>query len=204
MSLDGSLIWFAAVLLLAALASGLVAAGTRGEVRAYLRFAAALAAALALAAGFDIAPVAVAPISATLGAALLAFAVYASFRRSPPPRFAAGALALAALAGIAAAFTGETVLAIVPQLVCILALFGISRRGLRRLRAPSIQLAAGAAALLAGVAVQAALSGAGMMALLLFWAAGLLGVTLSVARISDTFVKLRRRLGAGAAVGPLR
>ena len=197
-------LWFAAVLVLAAAAAWIVAAGARPLVRDNLRFAAALYAALAIGAALRIAPVAVAPIVTTLAAALLAFAVYASFRRPAKPAFAALVLAVCCIAGIASAYSGEAAFAIVPQLLCIFAMLGIARRGLMRLRAPSIQLACGGAALFAASCSLVSRDNNALMALLLFSAAGLLGVSLSVARISDTFVKRRRRSQSAAAVSNLR
>jgi hypothetical protein len=177
-----------------------LAAGTRYAVRGYVRAAAALYMAVALAVVFAFVPATVAPLVASLGPVLLAFAVYASFRHPTGAGFAATAIAAAGFAGIAAAVSGVAAFALVPQFVGIAVMLAISRRGLVRLNATGIQLAAGSAALFAAACSLILPGMEGRVAFLLFSAAGLLGVSLAVAGISDTFVKRRRRVSAGAAV----
>lgn len=200
MALSFDAVWFAAVLAFGAAAAWIIAKGARPTARDYLRFAAALYATLAVSAILKLSPGAVAAIVATLGQASIALGVHASFRRPPRPGIAALALAGACIMGIGAAATGEIVLAVLPQLLCALVMLAISRRGLKRLRAPSIQLAAGAAALMAASCSLVSEDQNAFMALLLFSAAGILGTSLAVARISDTFVKRRRKTQSASAI----
>lgn len=182
-------LWPALVLLVAAVMAWWLALGARRTARLYVRLAAALEAALAIAAGTNLAPLVLAPLTVALSAVLLAFAAHASFRRPASPLFAGIGLTVGCAAGLAAAFTGATLPAVAPQSIAIVAMLMVARRGLRRLSAPSIELAAGALALLAAAASLLATTPDALVALLLFSAAGLLGVALAVARISDTFVK---------------
>jgi len=186
-------LWYSAVLAFATAAAWLLAAGTRPLVRRYLRLAAACNISLAISTAFAIAPIAVAAIATTLTAAFLALAAYASFRRPARPAATAFVLIGAGLAGIGSAFGGAVLPAVVTQLFSILFLLIVSRRGLMRLRAPSLQLAAGGLALFGASCALVLQDKKASMAVVLFSAAGLLGCSLAVARISDTFVKRRRR-----------
>ncbi len=186
---------------LAAVAAWWLAAGTRYAVRGYVRAAAALYLAAMLAVVFTIVPATVASLVAALGPVFLAFAVYASVRHPAGAGFVAAALAAAGIAGIASAVSGAMAFALVPQFAGIAVMLAVSRRGLVRLTATGIQLAAGSAALFAAACALISPGAEGMSAFLLFSAAGLLGVSLAVAGISDTFVKRRRRVSAGTAVG---
>lgn len=196
-------LWPAILLLLAAPAAWLLAAGARHEARGYLRMAAALQAALAVAAAFDLSAMILAPLTAGLSAVLLAFAVQTSFRRPVGTVFSSLALTASCLAGIGASFSGELLPALLPQLAAVAVMLFIARRGLRRLSAPGIQLTAGALALLAAACSMLAKGEAALPALLMFSTAGLLGIALAVARISDTFVQRRRPHARRGAIGGL-
>lgn len=196
---------FAAVLFLAAIAAWLIAIGVRSRARDYLRLAAVLDAGLAVGVGLDVAPTAIAPLTGTLATVLMAVAVYASFRRPVRPVPASLMLATACAAAIGAAYSGEALPALAPQLAAVAVMLAIARRGLMRLRAPSILLAVGGLSRFAAACALVSKDEKAMVALLLFSAAGLLGVALAVARISDTFVKRhRQRRRDDAAIGRLR
>lgn len=201
-ALDAGTLWPAIVLLLSAVIAWLLAAGARRAARGFLRLAAALQAGLAIfACVAGMVSMVLAPLTCALASVLLGFAVQASFRRPSGAVFATLALVVCCMAGLGAAFSGEALPAIVPQIAAIVAMLVVSRRGLRRLSAPSIQLAAGALALLAAAASLSGHDTNALQALLLFSAAGLLGITLAVARISDTFVKKRSPARRGPIVG---
>jgi hypothetical protein len=185
--------WFSAVLAFAAAAAAILSAGARPHVRPYVRIAATAFAALAFAALSGIAPVAVAPIAGALGTPALALAVYSSFRRPVRRIGGVGTLAVCAAFGVGAAFGAEMRVSAVTQLLAVLAMLLIARRGLMRLRAPSILLAAGSLSLLSAASALVSKDAAAFPALLLFSSAGLLGVSLAVARISDTFVRRQRK-----------
>lgn len=196
---------FAAVLLFATVAAWLIAAGVRVQARGYLRLAAVLDAGLAVSVGTGIAPAAIAPLTGTLATVLMALAVHTSFRRSVRPAFSGLLLAVACCCAIGAAYSGEALPALAPQFAAVLAMLVIARRGLARLRAPSILLAAASLSRFAGMCALVATDDRAMVAVMLFSAAGLLGVTLAVARISDTFVKRRgKRHDTSAAISRLR
>jgi hypothetical protein len=192
MAMDQGILWFAPILLLSAVAVWLLAAGARVNARGYLRLAAVMEAALAAGEGLRIAPTAVAPLACTLAVVLLAFAVHASFRRPAKPGVAALILTATLLSAVGAAYSGEVLPAVAPQVVGVAAILAIARRGLMRLRGPSIQLTAGGVALFAASCALVSTDADAPSALLLFSAAGHLGIALAVVRISDTFVKRRR------------
>jgi len=193
------MIGFAAVLALAAAASAMMAYTLPGRARIYLGFACVLYGALAAAAGFAIAPDAVGLIVTTLAFALL---MLAALERAPRPVFGAAALALACLAGIGAAFTGELLLAMVAQLLCTGVLLATARRWFKVRASLGLRLALATAALL-GATCSLPLAGA-RVAVLLFSAAGLLGVALSLTRASEMFVEHRDGANRKPAIGRLR
>jgi hypothetical protein len=189
--------WSAAILFLCAAAVWRLATATQPWVRVNLHLAAALYASLAAAAAFALAPETVAPLATALAAAFLALAVRGSFRRPVKPALAVVLAGGAGLCALGSAFSGVTAVAIVPQLVCQLMMLTVSRRGLMRLRAPSIELAIGALALFAASCTL--FLAKPLQGLCLFAGAGQLGVALAVARISDTFVRKAGVRKAGAA-----
>ncbi|HXL98981.1 MAG TPA: hypothetical protein VN932_03555 [Rhizomicrobium sp.] len=183
---------FSAALGLAALLAVIVAARARPAARDYLRFAAALYAALALAdfiaAGGAATTVklanAVALIVAAPATCALALALAASFAGAPRARFAAPLLALCALAGIVAAATGMIFIAFAPLFAGVCAMLALCTRYWRR--QGSINAIVAALALLAGAA---AFMAANRTAFALFCAAGLMGVSLASVRPSRRAVE---------------
>lgn len=168
---------FALILTLAAAAVLVAAHHAPLQARDYLRLAAALYAALGVAEGFALAPDTVTDIAATLGAPVLALAAYAACRRAPSAILASLLLVIAALCAVCAAAMDWRGLAAVPQLAAAAALIAIARqcaRGRARLYLALAGLGvvgAAAAALVPGHAARAGV--------LLFAAAGLLGVAVA-------------------------
>ncbi|MDE1985989.1 MAG: hypothetical protein KGL56_09275 [Alphaproteobacteria bacterium] len=193
---------FAVVLALAAAASWIATKSARPVIRLYLRFACVLYAALAVSALSHIAPDAVAVMVTTLAVALLALSVFASLRRTPKPAFAAMLLAGACAVGIWSAAIGVVPLAVIPQAICLVAVLTIARRGL--MRRPGVHLVSGAAALLAASCSLLAPDPRAFIALLLFSAAGLLGVVLALARSSEIPVDEQRDADGALAVRRIR
>lgn len=191
--------WYAIVLGAAVAVAWWLAAGTKAGVRLYLRLAAIFYASLAVALALDFAPQFVAPLVCTLATAVLALAAYGSFRRPAKPTVVAALVGGGGLAGLVSAFLGEMLFSVLWQFVSLASILVISRRGLIRLSAPSIQLATGAVALFAAASALVLQNRAALQGLTLFSAAGLLGVTLAVARISDTFVRRQGEDRRGAA-----
>jgi len=191
---------FAVVLAFGAAAAWMTAKGARPASRLYLRFACVLYAALAASALAGVAPEAVAEIATTLAIALLMLAAYASFRRAVRPLPAASVLAVACAGGIWSAASGAMAPAVVVQAVCLAVMIALAKRGLWR--RPSVHLALAAAALLA--ASCSLLVENGFVALLLFSAAGLLGTTLSLVRVSEIPLEERRDADGAAAIRRLR
>lgn len=179
------MIAFAAVLALSALVAWIAAGGVRRSAQIYLRFACVLYATLAASAAFLIAPDAVAAIASTLAIALLTLASFIGFRREPNPVLGAIVLVTACVGGIWSAATGVAGLAVLPQILCLIAVLTVTRRGPAKLRGPGLYLALGCAALLA--AACSLLVQEAHVALLLFSAAGVLGVTYALARASHVF-----------------
>jgi hypothetical protein len=171
------MIAFALVLLLGAAAAWIAAGGAPVRTQAYLRLAAVLYAALAVAEGARLAPVAVTDIAATLGAASLCVAAFSAFRRAPRPLTAFLVLLLAAAAGISAALTDWRAMAAAPQLLSAIVTFAIARPGL--MKRPSLYLALASLAMLAAAAAALAPGTAARAGLLLFAAAGVVGVALA-------------------------
>jgi hypothetical protein len=181
------MIAFAAMLFLGAAAGWIAAGAASRHPRWYLRLAAMLYAAMAVSAAMAFAETAVTQIVATLAAPLLAMAVYGTFRGAPPPIAATIILAATCVAGIVAAATGAAVLSNLPQVLAALAILAMARRvTIKRSR---LYLVLGAVSLLGAAACQlidGTVAGAG---LLLFSAAGLLGVALA----SDVLVEQRQK-----------
>jgi hypothetical protein len=187
---------FALVLILGAAAGWIASGGAPARARAYLRFTAVLYAAMAAGAFLKLAPAAVTDIVATLGSAVLCVAAFAAFRRSPPPFAASALLGLAALAGIAAAATGFAVLAAVPQVLSAAFLLLIARRELKQRRRAGVYLALSALSLVGAAACQLVPGMAARAGLMLFSAAGLIGVAVA----SDVLVEQRQKDKRGSAV----
>jgi hypothetical protein len=190
---------FASVLALSAALTILVSARTRAGARDYLRFAAALFAALALA---DLTAAisgeiwsvqfaqTVGLIVAALAPAMLALAIAAVFEAPLKALVAAPILVFACLAGFAAAITGEAFIAVAPLAASVCAMLALSARRWRiQARAPA-QVCISALALLAGAAALAS-GDHGRTAFALFCAAALLGVSLATTKTAA--VKISER-----------
>jgi hypothetical protein len=179
---------FAIVLFLGAAAGWIAAEAAQRHLRWYLRLAAMLYAAMSVSAVTMLAVPAVMQIVATLAAPLLAMAAYGSVRRVPPPPVAATIiLAMACIAGIAAAATGTAFLSTLPQVLAALVILAMARRVTNN--RSRLYLLLGAVSLLGAAACQlidGTVAGAGQ---LLFSAAGLLGVALA----SDVLVEQRQK-----------
>jgi hypothetical protein len=179
---------FALVLLLASAAGWIASHGVPARARLYLRFCTVLYAALAVSVMGELAARAVTDIVTTLGSATLCVAAFSAFRGSPGRITATAVLGLAALSGIAAAATGFGVLAAVPQVLSALFTFLIARQGLKEWRRASIYLALAAVSVLACAACQLVPGLIARVGVLLFAAAGLLGVAIA----SDVLVEQRQ------------
>ncbi len=167
------------LLLAASLAAWLVASGARPAARVHIRFAAMLFTALAVAA-LAIGPAvpAIALLVLPIGSCVLLLGAAAALTRPLEPALAAALLAMVSLAALAAAVTGWMALALAPAAVCAIVLGVLAAKS--RDRFGALQGVASALCFL-GAASAIALEGAGT-ALILFCGAGLLGLTLALAR----------------------
>lgn len=185
------MIVLAASLLLAAatVAVWFVAAGARPAARLQIRFAAILLAALALcAAVIPSAASTVTLLVLPIALGVLALAALAGFAKPLMAAPAAILLALFSLAGLGAAMTGWTALSLAPATLAVAGLALAFLRQFDAARAASLQGLLSALCFLAGVSAFA--QGGVDAALLLFAAAGLLGVALGLAR-SEIVVEKR-------------
>jgi hypothetical protein len=176
----------ALVLGAAALAVWFVAPAARAAARLQLRFAAILFVAPACAAVFaPTAAAAVTLITLPIALAVLALACAAGFERIVAPSLAAVALAVVCLGGLGAAVTGLAAFALAPTALGAVAIAALSIRQFDTIRPSSVRGLLSAACFLAATSAFA-LEGVGAP-LLLFLAAGLLGLTLALSR-SDAIV----------------
>ena len=186
---------FAIVLMLGAAAAWIAAEGGAAQTRQYLRLAAVLDAALALSVAIHLATPAVTAIVITLSGPLLAVAALARFRRPLHPALTSLLLAAACIAGIAAAATGATVLCALPQVIAVAAIGVIARSAaFRRAR---LYLVLGAVSLLGAAACAQGEASIAQTGVLLFSAAGLLGIALA----SEVPVEQRQQASVRLAVG---
>ncbi|HSM97366.1 MAG TPA: hypothetical protein VLT91_15085 [Rhizomicrobium sp.] len=199
---------FAVVLACSAIVTALIAGRARPAARDYLRFAAALYLPLAFCSGFAAAlpdattlifSDAVTLVVCALAPVALALALFAGFEHPPSSMVATIILALACLAGIAAAASGTEVLSLAPLSVCVLAMLALCARRWRIEKRATAHAFLSACSLLAGAAAMGGESG--RTALLLFSAAALLGFGLALARRSQVAVVNRRDLRGPVAVG---
>jgi len=176
---------FAAILALAAVAAALHAGRASGAD--YLRFACALAIALALgdvlAAAQDGALLALAsaltPIAAALASTALALALCVRLSAPPHTAFAVAALVLATLSGLAAAATGALALAFAPLFASACAMLAVSARAWRAGRR-SLHGIAAAFALVAGASAYLTGGAEGRTAFALFLSVALFGAALAL------------------------
>lgn len=186
----------ALLLLAAAVASWFVALAARPAARVQLRFAAVLFSAIA--ADLFVPPPAssaVVLLVLPIALAVLALGTAAGIARPAPPAFASAALAGVCLGALGAVVTGMAALALAPAVVAAMAMAAVC------VRAPS--LSGVAAALCFAAAISAFARDGAQAAMALFCAAGVLGLSLALAR-SDRAVEhdagpdLRRAaIGAG-------
>ncbi len=194
---DVSDIAFAVVLALASALAILVSARAKRAARDYLRFAAALYAALALAdliaaAGAQIWAVQLAGtivlIVAAIAPAALALAIATVFEGAPKAYIATPLLLLACLAGIFAAITGEAFIALAPLAASACAILALSARRWRFHPYAPAQACVSAVAFLAAAAAFST-GDQGRTAFALFSAAALLGTSLATAQRSHRAVE---------------
>jgi hypothetical protein len=195
---------FSPMLAAAAIAGWIVLSGARGAPRAYGRMACALFAALAAACAIDprLAQ-SVTLIASAVAPALLAAAAFAAFRRPPRPATSSLALALATAAGIFASASGIAALAFAALVVAALTTIATALRAIRRSPVAAIQSIASFAALLAGAAAFLSQGRSAQSSLMMFYAAGVLGSALSLARGSAATIENQRPMSAtpAAAIG---
>jgi hypothetical protein len=181
------LILAALLLVTASLVVWFVAPAARAAARLQLRFAAILFVAPAIAAvATPAACAAVTLIGFPIALAVLALASAAGFGRAVGPSLGVPVLAAACLGALAAAFTGIVLLALAPAVLATVAIAAVSIRQFEAARWRSLRGLASAVSFLAAASAFS-LEGAGA-SLLLFSAAGLLGLTLALAR-SDAGVE---------------
>lgn len=189
----------ATLLFIASLASWFVAAGARPAARVYLRFAAVLFAALAVAAaGPPVAAAAIALVVLPLGSVILALATATALTRPVEVSLAGALLAAVSLCALAAAVTNISALSLTPTLFAALAMGILSvkhRSGTQALQ--------GVAACLCFLGAASAFAFEGTRpALLLFAAAALLGLTLALSRSgADVEERTGRDLRGGMTIG---
>ena len=187
----------------ASLAAWIVSAATPFSVRAYIRFACALYATLAVAVMADGAlGDAVTMIVSAVAPMMLALAALAAFRAKSPATLAAIVLALACVAGMLAAATGVAAFAFAPLGLGVIAMIAASLRRIGDAPAAALQLFASALSFFAGAAAGAAGS---LPALMIFSAVGLFGAALALTKASAAAVEEKRgqRAGGASAIGPL-
>ena len=174
----------AALLFAATLAVWFVAAGARAAARLQIRFAAILLAALAVAAVLPVAGSAVALLVLPIAFGVLALAVAAGLTKPLPAASGAIVLALFCLGGMAAAVTGIAAFSLAPAALAlgVMAVFFV-----RQFDAARIAALQGLLSLLCFLAAVSAFALEGVSsAMLLFTAAGLLGLTLALSRSDFT------------------
>jgi len=183
----------ATMLLAAAIAGWLAVSGAQSDVRNYVRFAcmlyAALAASSTVGAQFALS---VTLIVSACAPVFLACAVRFAFHGPVTSLWITPLLVAACVAGIVAAATGIALLAFAPLLFSVLAIIAVSLRRFGDLRAKVVQAIAASCALLAGASAFAAGGVRAEPALILFSAAGLLGLSLALAPRSGAVVVQER------------
>lgn len=193
---------FAAVLGFAAAIAAMTVSSAPAPARAYLRFAAGLAGALAIAdavaavaGGTDVALFAdaVTLLVAALASAALALAAAAHFARPPRTTVAAAILIVACLAGLGGAATGSVLLGLTPLMLAAIAMGVLAARVWRERRRPALLLGLSAAAVVAAAAAYMSGGASGRTGFALFFAAALLGVAPTIARQSDVALEKRGR-----------
>jgi hypothetical protein len=186
------------LLFAAALTGWLVASGARPAARVHVRFAAILFAAIAVATlAVPQAVPAIVLLVLPTGTGVLALAAVAAVKRPLESALAASLLAAVSLAALAAAVTGWSAFALAPAALCAAAFGVVTAKTKDRL---GVLQGTAASICFLGAASAFALDGSGP-ALALFCAAGLLGITLALARSGAAVEeRTRRDLRDGAAI----
>ncbi len=192
---------FAAVGALAAVIVAMAATGLGEPVKSYLRFAAALTAAVAAAGlfaalgGRSLASLAVAvqDLVAALVPAALALAALTRYLRPLPALASTAALAIACTAGLFAAALDSALLGYAPLVVCALVIAVLAARAWPHDRRSALLLGLGAGAFVAAASSSMGGGAEGRIGFMLFFAAGQLGIALAIARRSDLAVDSHAR-----------
>jgi hypothetical protein len=201
---------FAIVLACSAILTALLAGRARPSSRDYLRFAAALYLAFALCGGISLGfpnattlvfSDAVMLVISALAPVTLTFALFATFEHPPSPVIAAIFLAMACLAGIAAAAGGTPVLSLAPLAASVLVMLALCARHWRVEKRATAHAFLSACCLLCGAAAALNAGESGRTALMLFSSAALLGFALALARRSGVAAVNRRDLRNPVAIG---
>jgi hypothetical protein len=182
---------FMAVLGLAALLAAIVARGSRPSSRSYLHFAAVIYLALSVADEVAIiwpgAPMsafadAVTFVACALAPVALALSLFATFEHPPKAWAAALLLSLAFFCALAAAMSGFEILSFAPLSAAVFAMLALSARRWRLERTGPFHAIIAALCFLIAAASGASGGAMGRTGLALFSAAGILGISLALAR----------------------
>jgi hypothetical protein len=182
---------FMAVLGLSAILAAIVARGARPSSRSYLHFAAVIYLALAVADEIAI----VLPVAATLADAVtfvacalapaaLALSLFATFEHPPKSWVAALLLSLAFVCALGAAMSGIEMLSFAPLSAAVFAMLALSVRRWRLERQGPFHAVIAASCFLVAAASGASGGAMGRTGLALFSAAGILGISVALARRS--------------------
>jgi hypothetical protein len=200
---------FSCVLGLAAMLVQMTGGRARPAARAYLRLAAILYFALAVAdvaaAWFAIAMTAsvaqtAALLVCALAPALLALATFSAFETLPRAWIAALVLAFACMVALAAAMSFSPKLAFAPLFCSVCAILALAARRWRKDRRGPFIVIIAALCLVAGAASSLTDGSAGRTALALFSAASLLGFSLAFARRSHKRVGVQREMSGAIPI----
>jgi hypothetical protein len=184
--------FLALMMICASIAAWILAGGAAPNAQFYIRLASILFSALGAAAAVNASLAnTTGLIAAAIGPVLLALAMFGA--RPLSRSFASIAVAAAAASGIAAAAMNMTVLALAPLVVSVAAMAGYAIRGWRTGPARAVQAFAAALSFLTGACAYVNGGLIAQMALLLFSSVGLLGISLSLARDSDSAIEEQRR-----------
>lgn len=182
---------FMAVLGLSALLAAIVARGARPSSRSYLHFAAVIYLALAIADEAAIVLPAAAAfadavtfVACALAPVALALSLFATFEHPPKSWAATLLLSLALICALAAAMSGAEILSFAPLSVAVFAMLALSMRRWRLGRQGPFHAIIAALCFLIAAASGASGGDMGRTGLALFSAAGILGISLALARRS--------------------
>jgi hypothetical protein len=192
---------FMAVLGLAALLAAIITQSARPSSRSYLQFAAVIY--LALAVADEIAIVlpgsatsafadAVTFVACALAPVALSLSLFATFEHPPKSWIATLFLSLALVCAIGAAMTGVEVLSFAPLSASVFAMLALSLRRWRIEQRGPLHAIIAASCFLVAAASGASGGAAGRTGLALFSAAGILGISLALARRSNATVAQKR------------